>query len=865
MLAAFDLSSDAILILDHEDCVRYANESAAVLLEIEPTTDIRGTSFHTFDLGEPGSVDSGHCAENSQFQSGIRCWKTSSGRVREMACRFSASGTALNRETIVVANDVQPATPDGFDIGPTRDQLNRVFNDSGVGMVLLTPDGQIVQVNKAFADMLGYKFDELNGHQLRRFIHPGDVDFLQETLEQWKPGSRFVAKIEIRYLDGSERPVWTQVTFSTIASADGKLPIAVAQVQDITDQQLTVEALRLSQARFQDFASAASDWMWEMGPELRFSYFSRRLTELTGTSSLKLLGRTVEQTEIGENANPEEFEKLLNNLAERKPFRNFVYRRVRDDKSEVWLSVSGKPIFDDTDQFLGYRGTGTDITERIEAEEALRRSEETMRRSVIDAPIPAMIHAEDGVIQAISAVWAEISGYGQDELPTIMDWIETAYPPGFREPIVQGLKSLYSIETRVATGIRPIRTKQGQIRYWDFQSSPLGRLSDGRRYVITMAVDVTDRMAAQEQLRVLSRATDQSMSGIAITDRDGIIQYVNRKYTEMTGYLPDETIGRDLNQLFMESDEGGFLQIQKELSRTGSWEGSVLNTRKSGEKYWESVSIFGIRDEAETTTHLAVIKEDITEKKRTEFELQNAIERAEIANRAKSDFLANMSHELRTPLNAIIGFSEAIGNELFGRLNNDRYEGYIDDIRISALHLLGIINDILDLSKIEAGMMQLDRVPINLHTIASECVELVQTDLSAADISLNLNFQDDLPLILGDPRSFRQIFLNLLSNAIKFTPADGWIAISGTLREDGDLEFTVRDNGIGISERDINRVLQPFSQANSSLAKSSEGTGLGLSISKSLVEHHDGTLLIESGQNLGTSIIIKIPRTRLVS
>ena len=210
----------------------------------------------------------------------------------------------------------------------------------------------------------------------------------------------------------------------------------------------------------------------------------------------------------------------------------------------------------------------------------------------------------------------------------------------------------------------------------------------------------------------------------------------------MTGYLPDETVGRDLSHLFAESGEAYYLQIQEELSRTGSWEGSVSNTRKSGERYWESVSIFGIRDESGATTHLAVIKEDITEKKRTELKLQNAIERAEIANRAKSDFLANMNHELRTPLNAIIGLSEAIGNELFGKLNNDRYEGYIDDIRISALHLLGIINHILDLSKIEAGMLKFDRVPLDIHRIANKCAELVQPDLAAAEISLELNFPE---------------------------------------------------------------------------------------------------------------------------
>ena len=158
--------------------------------------------------------------------------------------------------------------------------------------------------------MLVFELEEPKRRQLQHFLQPGDIDFLQVTLKQFHPGMRINAKIDVRYLDHAERPVWTQVTFSTIASAERITLIAIAQVQDITDQQLTVEALRLSQARFQDFASAASDWMWETGPELRFSYFSLRLPELTGTSILKLPSRTIEETEIGNSADPKAFANL---------------------------------------------------------------------------------------------------------------------------------------------------------------------------------------------------------------------------------------------------------------------------------------------------------------------------------------------------------------------------------------------------------------------------------------------------------------------------------------------------------------------------------------------------------------------------
>ncbi|MEL0113431.1 MAG: PAS domain-containing protein, partial [Rickettsiales bacterium] len=245
----------------------------------------------------------------------------------------------------------------------------------------------------------------------------------------------------------------------------------------------------------------------------------------------------------------------------------------------------------------------------------MRHSEERMRRSVIDAPIPAMIHAEDGEILALSAMWSEVSGYGTDVLATTRDWIARAYPDEERKKAENWLHSLYDIDKRTANGVGPIQTKFGGTRYWDFQWSPLGRLSDGRRYVISMAVDMTEQLRAQEQLRILSSATDQSKSAIAIADHTGIIQYVNRQYTVMMGYELSESKGHSLETLIACSDEMTLEHIRNALSKSDHWEGSALKLRKNGEKYWESISIFDIRDEAGNTSHYAVIMDDITDKK----------------------------------------------------------------------------------------------------------------------------------------------------------------------------------------------------------------------------------------------------------
>ena len=176
------------------------------------------------------------------------------------------------------------------------------------------------------------------------------------------------------------------------------------------------------------------------------------------------------------------------------------------------------------ENFKAFGGTGTDITDRVKAEEALKSSEERMRRSVNDAPIPVTIHAEDGEILTINAIWSQLPGYSHTEIPTVDAWVRQAHSATDYSTISAEIQNLYAIEQRQASGIREIKTKDGAIRMWDFQSSPLGRLPDGRRYLVTMAVDITDRMEAQAQLRVLSRATDQSEAAIAIADRDGTIQ-----------------------------------------------------------------------------------------------------------------------------------------------------------------------------------------------------------------------------------------------------------------------------------------------------------------------------------------------------
>jgi len=247
-----------------------------------------------------------------------------------------------------------------------------------------------------------------------------------------------------------------------------------------------------------------------------------------------------------------------------------------------------------------------------------------------------------------------------------------------------------------------------------------------------------------------------------------------------------------------------------------------------------------------------------------ERELSEALAAAHEASRAKSNFLALMSHELRTPLNAIIGFSEVLGGEMFGALGNGRYRDYANDIHGAGRHLLALINDILDLSKAEAGKFELVCEAIVPQDLVSECMKLMRGRAVEARLSLTQGVDASLPPLYVDRLRVKQILLNLLSNAVKFTPPGGAVRISVERGPDGSLALAVSDTGIGIAPEFIQAALEPFRQIASPFARNVEGTGLGLALAKALMECHGGTLELESALNLGTTARLIFPAERVL-
>ncbi|MDH3475554.1 MAG: ATP-binding protein, partial [Rhodospirillales bacterium] len=270
---------------------------------------------------------------------------------------------------------------------------------------------------------------------------------------------------------------------------------------------------------------------------------------------------------------------------------------------------------------------------------------------------------------------------------------------------------------------------------------------------------------------------------------------------------------------------------------------------------------------SERATHNSgrvAILTDITELKEKQLDLRRAVERAETASRSKTEFLANMSHELRTPLNAIIGFSEIMTKEALGPVGTPRYREYAKDINSSGTHLLGLINDVLDVSKIEAGKYQLSEETVDICDIVESSRRLVSARAEQAGHELIVDLPKDLPPLLADPRTLKQVLLNLLSNAVKFTPDGGRISLRAHVLDDGSVEVQVVDTGIGIAANDLPHAMALFGQVDSKLARKYEGTGLGLPLSRNLMQLHGGTLRVESEVGEGTSVTLRFPSRRVL-
>jgi PAS domain S-box-containing protein len=596
-------------------------------------------------------------------------------------------------------------------------------------------DGCFINVNRRFLEYTGLRKDQVIGQTA------GDLDLWANQDEQ-------ALYVEALKRDGQVRDFPVRVPtpgggadhflFTTDQIELDGAAAFLTVTRRITDQRYLESALRLSEARFQDFATIGSDWLWEMDADLRYTYFSDRRSELTGISTDRALGKTRQQA-VGADPECEPWRSHEKLLQTHQPFRNFRYPYAHVDGRVLHWSESGKPVFDDSGEFLGYRGTGTDITAEVEAR----------------------------------------------------------------------------------------------------------------------------HKAADFQQRFIT-AVEHMPEGFALYDENDRLVHFNERYRKLTSGAGDVTrLGETFENILRAHVARGILKnidedqeswIQTRLKRHRNPSGAV--------ELRHAESLYDAREYRTPDGGTLLILTDITERHKAEWDLRKAKDEAEFADRSKTEFLANMSHELRTPLNAVIGFSQMLAMGIHGTLNEKQSE-HMDYVIKSGEHLLDLISDILDISKIEAGRAELSEEHFEVENVVSSCVNMIRSKSDEAALQLKTDIQPGLPGLWGDARMIKQILLNLLSNAVKFTPPRGQITITASRDNDGLCWFSITDTGIGIGKDALAKAMSKFGQVDGAMNRTHAGTGLGLPLASSLAQLHGGGLIIESQLNKGTTARVWLPAHRL--
>lgn len=404
-----------------------------------------------------------------------------------------------------------------------------------------------------------------------------------------------------------------------------------------------------------------------------------------------------------------------------------------------------------------------------------------------------------------------------------------------------------------------------------------GRVMAGTRRIVGVAIDITERKGAQARVAAAEnrlRAALESMTeSFVLWDSRGRLVLWNRKFRDFFRFA-EGVLKPGVKYSTVEAGAGGAIKRSHGEPGAEAYDLELADGRwiRYSERRTADGGLVSVgADITALKSQEAALKENDRDMRRTVENLRKSQERvqelaenyeqekirAEEANRSKSEFLANMSHELRTPLNAINGFSEIMSGEMFGPLGHERYKDYVQDILGSGQHLLSLINDILDMSKIEAGKMQLQAEPLDPGELIEQCVRIMRARAEEKSITLTLE-GDRLPEIEADPRALKQVLLNLMSNAVKFTPDGGTVTLRSFDAADG-VVLQVADTGIGISEADLPRVGRPFEQIENHHSKTHHGSGLGLALSKSLIEMQGGTLRIDSSLGKGTTVSFSLP------
>ena len=733
------------------------------------------------------------------------------------------------------------------------------------GVITIGAQGTIESFNRSAEAMFGYTSCEMIGQNVSVLMTTEDSDrhdqYVSEYLSTATPKIIGIGReVQGRRKNGTEFPLWLSIGEMEI---DGKRKF-VGTVRDISEKRDADDALRKSEGRFRAITENTTDYTMVIGADGCFTYSSPAGERFTGYAPNEVVGRSYESFVVEDDL---EIISLVFVEALAKSGETIHVPHFRAKHLDGHL-VDYEALVTNMMDVTGVEGivvSVRDITERVSAETELKESESQLRTITRLSPTGIFRTDRNGRAIFVNDRWNEIMGLARNS-DVAIEWLRVLHPDD-REIAISDWES--SVEHGVPyTGEFRVIHPNGHLA-WTYSEATPERDEAGEIIgFVGFSLDITERKDAENRLRDSEERfqdyTNATADWFWEIGADGVVNFVSQGFKDYSGYEPEDFVGKP----FIEGAK--FFQVEAEPD---DWSDFVNRTIK-GESFPELVFSFvnaageklylrsgGIpvfdQDSGKILAYRGTSR-DITHQKKLEQDLLVAKEQAEVANKAKSEFLSSMSHELRTPMNAILGFSQLLEQAAAGPLNDDQ-KAFVDEILRSGHHMLDLIGDVLDLSKIESGDFSIDLENLNPVPLVQACLNMVRASADLKKIALRTRFpKDNLPIIRIDALRFKQALLNLLSNAVKYNRPNGEVLLECVSGETGNLHLSVSDTGHGIPNEMRDKVFEPFDRLG---AESSDtpGTGIGLTVTKKLIESMGGTVGFESTVGEGTTFWIEMP------
>ncbi|PWS27538.1 hypothetical protein DHW03_08040 [Pedobacter yonginense] len=745
--------------------------------------------------------------------------------------------------------------------------LSRIAEININTIIITDKEDRITWVNKSFTEMTGYTFEEALGQKPEDLLNGEKTD--RETLKylntQITKGEAFNA--DIYNYSKSGKPYWARIKGQPIHNQSGELTGFFALIEDFTKEKEAQELLKESENRFR-LALEKIGNVWEHDFRTGKTLFSKTNNEFWGYSDEEM-----EANEIvwWDKVHKEDFHLLFQNFKKYKrgliDSHNEEYRIIQKDGDVKWVLDRGVVIEkDDNGRPLRIVGTHTDITPIKKTELELEQHVRQFRS--LSENIPGVIYEyeyrEDGTdgLRYISPAVERVFGISAKEFweGKYISPIDQARIDRKQQHSRNTLEPFYDESEITIPGL--------DTRWYAVHSAYSYTSQDNAKVFTGFMADITERKTVEESLRVNEEKYRSILAnmklGMVEVDNDGYITYANNSFCHMCGYTIPELIGKKASEMFLSPEQDYLEQDKIKQRQEGVADAYEVETKnKNGEKKWWLVSgAPRYNDKSELVGSIG-IHLDITDQKLQEIELIAARNEAEHLAATKETFLANMSHEMRTPMNAIMSMTNQLAKTELGT----EQEFYLETIQKASKSLLVIINDVLDLSKIDAGKLSLENIGFNLIDVLQNSMQVITHKGEQKGLDLNNYYFDGkiAPVLIGDPYRINQVLLNLMTNAVKFTEK-GSVDLSCKVITDRlhsqVIEVSVKDTGIGMEESFVAHLFDKFSQEYESVSRKYGGTGLGMSICKNLIKQMGGEIFVDSVKNVGTTIsfILELPK-----